>query len=337
MAPTRATQREPPVSDAVAAADDDGARMLAAIEAQARQLGFDAVGVAAAAAVPGAGADLAAYLALGRMGDMTWMATTAERRADPSRLWPEARSVVVCGLNYGPDRDPRHRQAHPDEGAISVYALGRDYHRVMLGRLKALGRWLTAATGAAVKVFCDTAPVMEKPLAQAAGLGWIGKHTNLVSRRFGSWLFLGELFTTLALPVAAPAVDRCGRCRRCLDACPTGALPAPYRIEPRRCIAYLTIEHRDEIAAELGGRFGNRIYGCDECLAVCPWNRFATPTPHAELRPRPGLDRQPLAALAGLDDAAFRDRFTGTAIRRSGSARFLRNVRIAAGNDPAVD
>jgi epoxyqueuosine reductase len=316
------------MSDAAPAA----AALAEAVVAKGRALGFDAVGIAPATAAPGAGEDLRAYLSDGRHGEMAWMATTADRRADPSVLWPEARSIIVCGLNYGPATDPRLRQAAPDRGAISAYAHGRDYHDVMRRRLKAFGRWLAEATGAAAKVFVDTAPVMEKPLAQQAGLGWIGKHTNLVSRRFGSWLFLGEVFTTLPLPAAAAARDRCGSCRRCLDACPTGALPAPYRIEPRRCISYLTIEHQGGIPAALARRFANRIHGCDACLAVCPWNRFATATPHAELRPRPALDLPPLAALADLDDGAFRARFAGTAIRRTGHARFQRNVAIARAN-----
>ena len=306
--------------------------IAAAIKRHALSVGFDAVGITTATGSADDARHLGAYLADGRHGDMTWMETTADRRADPQALWPAARSVLVCGLNYGPDDDPRRRQDAAAHGAISVYALGRDYHDVLRTRLKALAGWITATYGGEVKVFVDTAPLMEKPLAQRAGLGWIGKHTNLVSRRFGSWLFLGLVFSTLELPADPPATDLCGSCDRCRRACPTAALPEPYRIEPRRCLSYLTIEHKGEIAADLAAALGNRVYGCDDCLAVCPWNRFASPSPHPELRSRPDLDLMPLRTLTELDDAAFRRLFAGTAIKRSGRDRLVRNSAIALAN-----
>ncbi|MFO1152909.1 MAG: tRNA epoxyqueuosine(34) reductase QueG [Rhodospirillales bacterium] len=306
--------------------------IAAAVKRQALAVGFDAVGITGAAGAPEDAAHLDQYLAEGRHGDMAWMETTADRRGDPQVLWPAARSVVVCGLNYGPDDDPRRRQAATGCGAISVYALGRDYHHVLRKRLKAVAGWLATHHGAEVKVFVDTAPVMEKPLAQRAGLGWIGKHTNLVSRRYGSWLFLGLVFTTLDLPADPPATDLCGTCDRCRRACPTGALPDPYRIEPRRCVSYLTIEHKGDIPPDLAAALGNRVYGCDDCLAVCPWNRFASPSPHPELRSRSDLDLLPLRTLAGLDDPDFRRLFAGTAIKRSGRDRMARNTAVALAN-----
>ena len=306
--------------------------IAAAIKRHALDLGFDAVGITTGAGSAEDARHLAEYLADGRHGDMTWMETTADRRADPQVLWPAARSAVVCGLNYAPDADPRHRQAAAGRGAISVYALGRDYHDMLRRRLKAVAGWMVRTYGGEVKVFVDTAPLMEKPLAARAGLGWIGKHTNLVSRRFGSWLFLGVVLSTLDLPADPPATDLCGSCDRCRQACPTAALPEPYRIEPRRCISYLTIEHKSEIAPALAAALGNRVYGCDDCLAVCPWNRFATPSAHPELRSRSDLDLMPLAALAELDDATFRRLFAGTAIKRSGCERMVRNSRLALAN-----
>lgn len=269
---------------------------------------------------------------------MRWLAERAQVRADPGALWPDARSVICLGLNYGPVEDPRAALAEPGCGAISVYARGRDYHRVMGKALKAFAGWLVATLGGAARVFADTAPVMEKPLAARAGLGWIGKHTNLVSRRFGSWLFLGEVFTTLELAPDPPAADHCGRCRACIAACPTGAITAPYRLDARRCLSYLTIEHRGAIGDGLGAALGNRVFGCDDCLAVCPWNRFGRPSPHPDLAPRGDLARPPLAELAGLDDAGFRTRFAGTAIKRTGRARFVRNVvhALANGGEPSA-
>jgi epoxyqueuosine reductase len=272
---------------------------------------------------------------------MEWMAETFERRADPRVLWPQARSVVMLAMNYGPAVDPLEALRHRSCAAISVYARHRDYHDVIKGRLKTLAAWLVAAARpekADVKVFVDTAPVMEKPLAAAAGLGWQGKHTNLVSRDFGSWLFLGAIFTDLTLAPDAAESDHCGACRACLDVCPTRAFTAPYRLDARRCVSYLTIEHKGTIARELRPAIGARIYGCDDCLAVCPWNKFAREGREAKLAQREDLANPPLAELAALDEPSFRRRFAGGPIKRIGHARFLRNVMIAIGNsrDPAL-
>jgi epoxyqueuosine reductase len=263
---------------------------------------------------------------------MVWMETTAERRGDPRMLWPDVRSIIILGLNYGPGEDPLAILERRDRGAISVYARGDDYHDIIKPRLKALARWLLAQAGGDVKVFVDTAAVMEKPLAQAAGLGWQGKHTNLVSIRYGSWLFLGAIFTTLALPPDAPETDHCGSCRACLDICPTGAFPAPYRLDARRCISYLTIEHKGPIPRELRPLMGNRIYGCDDCLAVCPWNKFAQVGREAKLSAREALGAPALAELARLDDSVFRALFSKSPVKRVGRDRFIRNVLIAIGN-----
>jgi epoxyqueuosine reductase len=266
---------------------------------------------------------------------MTWMAETFERRVDPSKLMPDARSVVMLALNYGPEADPREALGRRDAGAISVYARHRDYHDVLKGKLKELAAFLVAAARpeqADVKVFVDTAPLLEKPLAARAGLGWQGKHTNLVSRDFGSWLFLGAILTNLDLPPDPPETDHCGQCRACLDVCPTGAFPAPYQLDARRCISYLTIEHKGPIPRELRAAMGNRIYGCDDCLAVCPWNKFASEGREAKLAARADLNAPPLAELARLDDASFRTLFAGGPIKRVGRARFVRNVMIAVGN-----
>lgn len=304
----------------------------AAIRADARASGFDAVAITAPAALGAAGARLRAFLAAGRHGTMDWLATNTDRRADPAALWPEARAIVVCATNYGPDEDPRAVLARRDRAAISVYARNRDYHDIVKGRLKQVAGRHAARTGAGVKVFVDTAPVMEKPLAEAAGLGWQGKHTNLVSRDFGSWLFLGAIFTTAELPAAAPESDHCGTCRACLDICPTDAFPAPYQLDARRCISYLTIEHRGHIPREFRAAIGNRVFGCDDCLAVCPWNRFARTAAEVRLRARAELNAPPLAGLAALDDAAFRALFSGSPVKRTGRDRFVRNVLIAIGN-----
>ena len=263
---------------------------------------------------------------------MDWMAETAARRGDPRALWPDVRSVIMLAVNYGPEGDPLATVARPEAGNISVYARHRDYHDVIKGRLKTLAGWLVARAGGDVKVFVDTAPVMEKPLAMAAGLGWQGKHTNLVSRDFGSWLFLGSIFTTLELEPDAPAVDHCGSCRACLDACPTNAFPAPYRLDARRCVSYLTIEHKGHIAPEFRVAMGNRVYGCDDCLAACPWNKYAQAAREMKLRARADLVAPRLADLARLDDARFRALFAGGPVKRLGHARFLRNVLIAVGN-----
>jgi epoxyqueuosine reductase len=266
---------------------------------------------------------------------MSWMAETFERRADPQKLMDDAKSVVMLGLNYGPSTDPLEALERRDAGVISVYARHRDYHDVLKGKLKELAAFLVAAARpekAGVKVFVDTAPLLEKPLAARAGLGWQGKHTNLVSREFGSWLFLGAILTNLDLPPDSPESDHCGQCRACLDVCPTGAFPAPYQLDARRCISYLTIEHEGPIPREFRSGIGNRIYGCDDCLAVCPWNKFASEGREAKLAARADLDAPPLAELARLDDSSFRALFAGGPIKRIGRARFLRNVMIAIGN-----
>ncbi len=305
-----------------------------AIREAALAMGWDAVGFAEARLADQARADLGEFLRRGYHGDMGWLADTAERRGDPQTLWPEARTIIVLGLNYAGDDDPLAAAADPGQGAVSVYARGRDYHDTLKRRLKALARWIAARWPADLKVFVDTAPVMEKPLAEAAGLGWQGKHTNLVSRALGSWLFLGEIYLSLALTPDAAESDHCGICRRCLDCCPTNAFPAPYRLDARRCISYLTIEHKGPIAHELRPLIGNRIFGCDDCLAVCPWNKFARATEEPGFLPRAGLTAPLLAELAMLDDAGFRARFAGTAVKRIGRNRFLRNVLIAIGNVP---
>ena len=260
------------------------------------------------------------------------MSDTADRRAYPQALWPEVRSVILLGLNYAPSTDPLATLPLKDRASISVYARNRDYHDVIKGKLKEAAGMLAARSGSDVKVFVDTAPVMEKPLAEAAGLGWQGKHTVVVSREFGNWLFLGAIFTTADLPVDEPETDHCGSCRRCLDICPTDAFPAPYQLDARRCISYLTIEHKGHIPAEFSAAIGNRVFGCDDCLAVCPWNKFAQAGREVRLMQREDLAAVPLAELARLDDAAFRARFAGTPIKRAGRDRFVRNVLVAIGN-----
>jgi epoxyqueuosine reductase len=318
--------------------DDPRADAKARIRTQALALGFDAVGFTAAELDDGARENLAAYLARGYHGDMGWLADTAERRGDPQTLWPEARSAVVLALNYGPARDPLHLLAHPDRASVSVYARNRDYHDLVKKRMKRLARWMHGALDAQVKVFVDTAPVMEKPLAQQAGIGWQGKHTNLLARDLGNWLFLGEVFTDLALEPDAPAGDHCGSCRACLDACPTNAFPAPYQLDATRCISYLTIEHKGHIPREFRAPMGNRIYGCDDCLAVCPWNKFARRTDESAFYERPELTAPKLADLVQLDEPTFREVFTASPIKRLGRDRFVRNVLIAIGNsgDPEL-
>jgi epoxyqueuosine reductase len=304
----------------------------AAIERQARALGFDAVGFARAVRDARAAEGLRAFLAAGHHGDMGWMEETAERRADPQTLWPDARSVVVLGVNYGPAHDPLHILQQREHGGISVYAQNLDYHEVVKKKLRALARWIAETFGCEVKLFVDTAPVMEKPLAMQAGLGWQGKHTNLVSREFGSWLFLGEIFTTLDITPDAAASDHCGTCRACLDACPTRAFPGPYRLDARRCISYLTIEHKDHIPLEFRKAIGNRIYGCDDCLAVCPWNKYAQMAHETAFHARGELVAPLLGELVRLDDAAFRTLFRQSPVKRIGRDRFVRNVLIAIGN-----
>ena len=310
--------------------EDDPLR--AAIRAEARALGFDAVGFTAPS-LGEAARHLDEFLALGRHGTMGWMERNAERRRDPHVTWPDARTVIVVGANYAPKEDPLALLEHKERGSISVYARGRDYHDVMKPRLRKLGEWLVRTQGGAAKLFVDTAPVMEKPLAELAGIGWRGKHTNLVSREFGSWLFLGALFTTLDLAPDAPEADHCGTCQRCLEICPTDAFPAPYQLDARRCISYLTIEHDGPIPEEFRAAIGNRIYGCDDCLAVCPWNKYAAATKEMAFLPRAELTAPKLAELAALDDAGFRKLFAGSPIKRIGRERFVRNVAIALGNE----
>ncbi len=311
-----------------------------AIGARARALGFDTLGVADTTQPWPAGARLQEFVEAGRHGTMDWMETTLERRAHPRALWPQARSAIVLGLNYGPDHDPRAMQAERGRGAISAYAQGDDYHPLIKGRLKMLAGWTKARFGCEVKVFVDTAPLMEKPLAQAAGLGWQGKHTNLVSRTFGSWLFLGVILTTLDLAPDAPdgGVEACGSCRACLDACPTGAFPAPFQIDARRCISYLTIEHEGPVPLEFRAALGNRIYGCDDCLAACPWNKFAQAAQEMRVQARDEFRAPGLGELAALDEAAFRRLFRKSPVQRIGRDRFVRNVLYAIGNsgDPGL-
>jgi epoxyqueuosine reductase len=303
-----------------------------AVRDRALALGFDAVGFCRAELGDEVRQRLADFLAAGQHGDMGWLADRSEQRSDPRKLWPDVRSVIAVGLSYAPSDDPLATIAMADRGAISVYARNRDYHDVMKGMLKHLAQFVVARFGPEVKVFVDTAPVMEKPLAQRAGIGWQGKHTNLVSRTHGSWLLLGEIYTTLEITADEQHADHCGSCTRCLDICPTDAFPGPHRLDATRCISYLTIEHRGSIPHELRPLMGNRIYGCDDCLAVCPWNRFARASPHAKLRARADLTAPRLAELAALDDAGFRAMFAGSPIKRIGRDRFVRNVLIAIGN-----
>ena len=307
-------------------------RLTDFVKAEAADKGFDLCRITAPDAIPEAPARLADFLAAGYHGTMDWMAETEARRADPRVLWSEVRSVVLFGMNYGPEHDPRGVLAMPDRAAISVYAQNRDYHDIIKGRLKEVATRFAARGGADVKVFVDTAPVMEKPLAAAAGLGWQGKHTNLVSRTYGSWLFLGSLFTTADLLRDEPERDHCGSCRACLDSCPTDAFPAPYKIDARRCISYLTIEHKGPIEPAIRQKIGNRIYGCDDCLAACPWNKFAAAASEMKLVAREELKAPAIADLLALDDPAFRAHFSGSPVKRIGRDRFVRNVLIAAGN-----
>ncbi|MDK4731746.1 tRNA epoxyqueuosine(34) reductase QueG [Rhizobium sp. CNPSo 3490] len=302
------------------------------VRAESVAKGFDLCRITRPDAIPEAKRRLGEFIDAGRHGTMEWMAETRERRGDPLTLWSEVRSVVVFGLNYAPEEDPRGILDKPDKAAISVYARNRDYHDLIKGRLKEIATRFAARAGADVKVFVDTAPVMEKPLAAAAGIGWQGKHTNLVSRTHGSWLFLGTMFTTADLAVDAPEIDHCGSCRACLDICPTAAFPAPYQIDARRCISYLTIEHKGPIDPELRVLIGNRIYGCDDCLAACPWNKFASSASEIKLQAREELKEPSIAFLLTLDDAAFRSFFSGSPVKRIGRDRFIRNVLIAAGN-----
>ena len=316
----------------------DPAELRARLEARAIEEGFSALGICAPDATPDTAARLAQWLAEGRHGEMGWMAERSEWRGSAAALWPEARSVIMLAESYTPEYDPTAVLQLRDRGAISVYAQGKDYHDLVKRRLKRLGRWLIEAAGndPQIKVFVDTAPVMEKPLAQAAGLGWQGKHTNLLGRDLGSWFFLGSIFTTLELPRDAPQISHCGSCRACLQACPTNAFPAPYQLDARRCISYLTIEHKGPVDPELRGLMGNRIYGCDDCLAACPWNKFAVAAKDIGYAAKVGAPT--LAELAALDDAGFRARFAGSPIKRIGRDRMVRNVLYAIGNsaDPGL-
>lgn len=314
-----------------ASARDDEA-IKRAVRQEAESAGFEACGFATLEDWEQTAQRLDAFIGLGHHGDMAWMADTRARRRDPRTLMADAASVVMLGINYGPRSDPRQALEQRERGVVSVYAQGKDYHDIVKGKLKQVARRLAALTGADVKVFVDTAPLMEKPLAARAGIGWQGKHTNLVSRHHGSWLFLGAIVTNLALPADAPEADHCGSCSACLDICPTNAFPAPYQLDARRCVSYLTIEHKGHIAAELRAGMGHRIYGCDDCLAVCPWNKFAVAAREVRFQARAETDNPPLAELLALDDAAFRKRFAGTPLKRTGRDRFVRNAVIAAGN-----
>lgn len=300
--------------------------------ARAQKLGFDAFGIAPAKTRPDLEIKLQTALAQNWHGDMDWMADTATRRAAPKALWPEARSIIMLGVNYGPDADPMPLLAQKTKGNISVYARNRDYHDVIKGKLKDLASLISRRANAEVKVFVDTAPVMEKPLAEAAGIGWQGKHTVLVSREFGSWMFLGAIFTTADLPASNPHKQSCGTCTKCLDICPTNAFPAPFQLDARKCLAYLNIEHKTQIPRAYRAPMGNRIYGCDDCLAVCPWNKFAKATAEAKLTAREDLKAPSLTDLVQLNDSTFRKAFAGSPVKRLGRTRFIRNVLIALGN-----
>lgn len=307
--------------------------------AEAALLGFDAIGVTRLDGGGGGdtGQRLRAFLDHGRHGDMQWLAATADRRADPRVLWPQARSAILVGLSYAPETDPLAALSQKSQAVISVYAKGRDYHDVLKTRIKQLAKSFSQATGADVKVFVDTAPLMEKPLAAAAGLGWQGKHTNLVSRAHGSWLFLGAILTTAELEADAAEADHCGSCQRCLDVCPTDAFPAPYQLDARRCLAYLSIEHKGPIPRAFRSAMGNRVFGCDDCLAVCPWNKFAERSREAKFAATAMTDNPPIAAILAMDDATFRVSFAGTPIKRTGRDRVVRNAAIAAGNSGNAD
>jgi epoxyqueuosine reductase len=308
------------------------ANLKVLLRQEAKAAGFDVARVTVPEAIGQAGERLMKFLASGAHGDMAWMSSTATRRRDPRALWPAVRTIVMLGISYAPEHDPLLALKKRSHAVVSCYAQGRDYHDVLSSALKRVAVALQRASGAEVKVFVDTAPLMEKPLAAAAGLGWQGKHTNLVSRRFGSWLFLGAILTSARIDPDAPETDHCGSCRRCLDVCPTKAFPAPYQLDARRCIAYLTIEHKGHIASELRPLMGNRVFGCDDCLAVCPWNKFAAVSREARFASRIETDNPPLRELLALDDSAFRRRFAGTPVKRTGRDRFMRNLVIAAGN-----
>jgi len=310
----------------------DSAALKSALLAQAAAAGFNTIGITSPDAATASATHFQEFLNLGRHGDMDWLAAKADRRANPSVLWPQVQSIIMLGMNYGPDENPMEKLRLRSNANISCYAHGRDYHDLIKKRLKRVARWLHFETGAGVKVFVDTAPVMEKPLAARAGLGWQGRHTNLVSREFGSWLFLGAIFTELRLPPDAPERDHCGSCRACLDICPTQAFPGPGMLDARRCISYLTIEHKGHIDREFRAPMGNRVYGCDDCLSVCPWNKWAQQARETAFHPSTDISENTLAEMLHLDDAAFRLRFSGSPVKRTGRNRFIRNCLIAAGN-----
>ena len=331
--PTRETTNVGSRETRSTAARTDRTRdVKAALAKRAHALGFESMRVTRPDAIPLSGERLKAFLAEGRHGSMDWMETTVDRRADPNVLWPDARSVIMLAMSYAPDANPMDALSEPLNGVVSAYAKRRDYHDVMKGKLKELASYLAQETDKPVKVFVDTAPLMEKPLAEAAGIGWQGKHTNLVSRHGGSWFFLGAILSAAEIAPDEPEQNHCGTCSRCLDVCPTKAFPAPFQLDARRCIAYLTIEHKGHIAEEFRSAIGNRIYGCDDCLAVCPWNKYALATRETRLAQRDDLDNPPLSELLSLDDAAFRERFRGTPVKRTGRDRVVRNGLIAAGN-----
>ena len=315
----------------------DEAKLKSELNARAGELGFDKCRVTQAVLPKTIGDNLHRFIQHGQHGTMQWMAETLERRISPRRMWSEAKSAILLGMNYGPDADPLANLNRTEKASISVYARNRDYHDIIKGKLKTLAGWLASRTHQDVKVFVDTAPLMEKPLAAQAGLGWQGKHTNLVSRELGSWLFLGCILTSADLKADQSEIDHCGSCRSCLDICPTDAFPAPYQLDARRCISYLTIEHKGPIPTEFRAKMGNRIFGCDDCLAVCPWNKFARKTNEAKLAAQDDLIAPDLVELASLDDAGFRRKFSGSPIKRIGHARFLRNVLIAVGNSRSSD
>jgi len=310
----------------------DVAALKAKIVAQAKAAGFDDVGFSPANLSDETQQKFQQWLDQGAHGDMAWMEETRERRASPTALWPNVKSVIVLAMNYGPDGDPLETLQHPDKANISVYARNRDYHDLVKKRLKRIARWLVEETGCELKVFVDTAPILERPVAAGSSLGWQGKHTNLVSNELGSWFFIGSIFTDMELPPDEPHGDQCGSCHACLDACPTDAFPNPYKLDARRCISYLTIEHKGHIAPEFRVPMANRIYGCDDCLAACPWNKFAQVASEIALQPREDLTSPHLRKLLVLDDTAFRALFAGSPVKRIGRDRFLRNVLIAAGN-----
>ena len=308
------------------------APLRADLEKEASALGFAKLGICRPDSIPEAPERLASFVEAGMHGQMEWMGQRMGWRSNPAALWPEARSVIMLAESYAPDLDPLEALQHRDRGVISVYAQNRDYHDVLKKKLKRLGRWLIERAGGEIKVFVDTAPVMEKPLAAAAGVGWQGKHTNLLSRDFGNWVFLGAVFTTVELAPDEPERENCGTCTACLDICPTKAFPVPFQLDARRCISYLTIEHKGPVDTELRPLLGNRIYGCDDCLAVCPWNKFAVEAQEARYHAREDLRGPALEDLARLDDAGFRSLFSGSPIKRIGRNRFVRNVLYAIGN-----